>query len=90
MLQMTPCMLHMETRVGLKIVTLILQDGLRNAKDSLLPYTQHVRSEYQIEQIYKKSIEGLFNTKILGNTINKHHCDVPPKNDLTGSSHGMG
>ena len=90
MLQMTPCMSHMETRVGLKIMSLILQDGLSNAKGSLLPSTQNIRSEYQREQIYNKHIEGLFNTTILGNMINKYQHDLPLEDDPKGSSRIIG
>ena len=45
MLQMKPCILHINARVRLKITTLIFQDSLSNAKGSLLPSTQNIRGE---------------------------------------------
>ena len=44
-LQMIPCMLHMETRVGIKIISLTLQDSLSNAKGGLLQSTSDINNE---------------------------------------------
>ena len=69
---MTPCTLHTETRLGVKVLTLILQDGLNNAKGSLLPSTINVRSEIKREDVCRKKMEGAINNSILGSDYKKH------------------
>ena len=39
LIQAIPCILHMENRVGINILTLLMIKGLSNAKDSKLLYT---------------------------------------------------
>ena len=70
-LQMIPCILHMETRVGVKITILILQDGLSNAKGRFLENTHNANSEHRREETYKSSINSLLNNHILGNNVKK-------------------
>jgi len=89
-LQMIPCILHMETRIGIKILCLILQDGLSNAKGGLLVGTSNVRSEQKREEIYKKRIENLINTSIIGNEINKYQYDLPLEDDPNGTGRRIG
>ena len=60
---MMPYTLHVETRIGLKVLTLILQDGLSNAKGGLLSSTSSVRSESRRENMFKSSIDELFNNE---------------------------
>ena len=90
MLQMIPCILHMETRLGLKVLTLILQDGLSNAKGSLLPSTINVRSENKREEICKKKIEDMINNSILGSDCKKYQCELPLEPNPNGTGRRIG
>ena len=89
MLQMIPCILHMETRVGIKILTLILQDGLSNAKWALLSCTSSANGETAKEIVFKKN-DDLFNYKILGDNVNKYQYDLPLELDPNGAGRRLG
>ena len=87
---MTPCILRMETRVSVKVMTLMLQDGLINAKGSLLENTNNVNSHHIREEIHKSSINVLLNNHILGNDINKHQHDLPLEDNPSGTGRRIG
>ena len=80
----------METRVGVKIMTLTLHDGLSNAKGRLLESTNNVNSEHRREKIHKYSIDALLNNHALDNTINKHQHDLPLEDNPSGTDRRIG
>lgn len=41
---MIPYILHFETRIGIKLLTLIPKEGLTNAKGQLLPEPEAIRN----------------------------------------------
>ena len=90
MLQMTPCTLHVETRIVLKVLTLILQDGLSNARGGLLSSTHGVRSQSRRGNMFKISIDELFNIEILGDSVNKYQCGMRLEDDPNGTGRRLG
>ena len=70
-LQMIPCIMHMDTRVGLKILTVILQDGLSNRQGRMLERVNDINSEYQRKEVCCEGMNNVINTKVLGNNDNK-------------------
>lgn len=61
----------METKIGLKITTLILQYGLSKTKGGILLSTSNINSECRREEICKSSIDLLLNNAILDNNVSK-------------------
>ena len=90
MLQMTPCILYLETRVSVTIITLILQDSLGNAKGRHLENTHNVNSDHKREEMWKSFINLLLNNHILGNNINEHQCDLPLADNPSGAGRRIG
>jgi len=84
------CILHMETRIRIKIFTLMLQDGLSNAKAGLISATNNIRSEQKKEKIFKTLIENVLNTQIIGNNINKYQYELPLEDDPNGTGRRIG
>ena len=68
---MVPHIIHIKTHIRIKLLTLILQDGLANSKGSLLEYSKHVNSGSKRKDLYCKAINNILNTKILRNSNNK-------------------
>ncbi|KAL7559833.1 hypothetical protein ACA910_015372 [Epithemia clementina (nom. ined.)] len=82
MMDSVPCILHMENRVGLKFLTLVLKKGLTNAKGdgtgSLLPYIgTNIRSENKRIETFLAHIARVMNTKVLGSNDNPTQWQVP-------------
>ena len=63
LMQAIPCVLHMEMRVGLKILTMLLLDGLAAAKDSTLTFPG-AKTEKQRVRAYVKEIEKKINENV--------------------------
>ena len=76
--------------MGIKLITLVIQEALRIYKKCLLQGVQEVRSEHDSEQFYKNSIDDLLNDVILGNEINKHKCDLPLEDNSNDSGRIIG
>ena len=74
MLQMTPCMLHMETRIGLKVLTLILKDSLSNAKGGLLSSASSVRSEIKGKTYLRVALMNCLTLKKCGDSKIRKQC----------------
>ena len=64
LMETIPCILHMEMRVGIKILTMILIEGLAEAKAGTLFNNQP--SEAKRVQLYIDSIETIMNQRVLG------------------------
>ena len=64
LLQAIPCILHMENRVGIKVITMLLIRGLSNVKEGVL-YSEHKSMNKRIE-MYIEDVTNIVSTKILG------------------------
>ena len=76
LMQAIPCVLHMEMRVGLKILTMLLLDGLAAAKDSTLTFPG-AKTEKQRVRAYVKEIEKIINENVLGEEWNPSQWKCP-------------
>jgi hypothetical protein len=70
-----PCILHMEMRVGLKILSVLIMEGLSEAKAGRL-YSE-LRSENGRVEAYIKEVEHIVNSQMLGNTTDKSIWKCP-------------
>jgi hypothetical protein len=64
LMQTLPCVLHMENRNGIKILTMVLIEGLSNAKKKLL-YMDTSAEGTRVSR-FISDIESLINTTIIG------------------------
>jgi hypothetical protein len=64
MINAVPCILHMENRVGLKILTRLLMAGLDNAKKGLLYADENSVNERML--LFIKGVENVLNTQAWG------------------------
>ena len=79
LLQWIPCILHMENRIGIKILTLLLAEGLSHAKSGSHPLYQQ-SSKAKRERAFAQKIEDIINCQILGSGFNKWQFKVPLEN----------
>ncbi|KAL7559763.1 hypothetical protein ACA910_010434 [Epithemia clementina (nom. ined.)] len=82
MMDSVPCILHMENRVGLKFLTLILKRGLTKAKGNGNGSTLHyigseVENENKRIEIFLQKVQEKMNTKVLGTCDNQTQWLVP-------------
>ena len=75
LIQAIPCILHMENRVGLKILTMLLITGLSNARKHLL-YGDELAEGMRIEHFFT-DIECILNTKIIGDDMGPSQWQCP-------------
>ena len=70
LVQAIPCILHMEMRVGLKILTMFINAGLGEAASSSLPWQQGPQekniTQNKMKDQYAEQIEKVINECILG------------------------
>jgi hypothetical protein len=59
-----PCILHCENRVGLKLLTMLLVEGLSNAKKALL--FAELPTEQKRIDCYISTVQAIINSEILG------------------------
>ena len=90
LLQWIPCILHMENRVGLKILTMLLSEGLEIAKEGKKHplYMQSLVKER--EEAFVKNIQNVINNKILGEGLNKWQFTVPIEKGRDGEGSIIG
>ena len=81
MLQMMSCLLRVETRDGLKVIKLVLQDWLSDSKGALSLRAPSANGETSREHFWKSSVKNLFNNEIIGDSTNKHQWDMPLEDD---------
>ena len=79
MMSVLPCILHMEIRIGIKMLSMLLKEGLTNAKMKKLQWipprnstTIGTRSQYFI-----KRIREIVDTTILGSTNQTAQTKIP-------------
>ena len=80
-----PCMLHLEIRVGIKILTTILQKGLSNALNGKLLTTVNVSNKQQRLSIFKNEVNNCFNQQLWGTNDNPGFWDMPTEKDRDGN-----
>lgn len=81
-LQLVPYILHLETRIGLKLLTLMCKEGLTNTKGKILNVIQSIGSENKREKFYRENIENLFNNSIIGSGHNIFQFVLPLEKTL--------
>ena len=81
-LQLVPYILHLETRIGLKLLTLMCKEGLTNTKGKILNVIQSIGSENKREKFYRENIENLFNNSIIGSGHNIFQFVLPLEKNL--------
>ena len=81
-LQLVPYILHLETRIGLKLLTLMCKEGLTNTKGKILNVIQSIGSENKREKFYRENIENLFNNSIIGSGHNIFQFALPLEKTL--------
>ena len=70
LLQWIPYIMHMETHMGIKILTMLLSEGLAHAKGSSHPNYQQSSLKASKEE-FCKSINKVINNEILGSGFKK-------------------
>jgi hypothetical protein len=70
-LDAVPCVLHMENRVGLKMMTLLLSDGLSHAKSGELYSQEFPNNAGERLAKFVKDVEVYVNSHILGEIDNE-------------------
>jgi hypothetical protein len=68
LIQAIPCILHLENRIGIKILTMLVIEGLSNAKKGLL-YT-HITAEGPRVKLFFERIADIVNKQVLGTETN--------------------
>ena len=76
LLQWIPCIMHMENRVGIKILTMLLSEGLAHAKGGTQPSYQQASVKAR-EHAFCASVNSIINNTILGSGFNKWQFSVP-------------
>ena len=79
MMDLVPCILHMEIRMGIKILTLCFKQGITNAKQGLLSWQkdEDKTSDKRAAEAYRDVIEDLVSTTIFGTERNIAKWDFP-------------
>ena len=70
-----PCILHMENRVGIKILTMLLVEGLSNVKEKTI--FENIQHEGPRIHTFLNRIAIVTNREILGNDENPSQWKVP-------------
>ena len=87
LLQLVPCILHLETRVGLKLFTILLEDGLSEYMYGTHAQVNNINSEKERIKLFVNLIETEINTKILGDSRLPYQFKIPmEKNKSTSKS----
>jgi hypothetical protein len=76
-----PCSLHMENRIGLKFLTLLLTEGLSNAMDKKLYMTEFPRSEAKRRRKLLQDVNRHMNKTILGSRSSPAQWECPTEGD---------
>ena len=86
-----PCIMHCETRVCIKVLTLLLIEGLSSAQGGRLDGEEYLNcTDKEREDIFLRKVENIINTKILGNDDTPSQWSVPTvKNKGESTSIGI-
>ena len=72
-----PCIMHCENRVGLKILTMILIEGLSNYQGKKFDHLNNINSLKAREELYVKNIEKEMRSSILGSYGSEAQWSLP-------------
>lgn len=75
LLQAVPCILHLENRVSLKTIEVLLNEGIKNARDG--PLYPNVTGKEKKVAAYLDDVERLMNTTVLGRDWNPAQWKCP-------------
>ena len=64
-----PCIMHCENRVGIKLLTMLLIEGLSNFQGANFAHLASTRSQKEREQLFVESIEKEVSGNILGSNL---------------------
>ena len=81
-----PCLLHLENRCGIKIVTTILEFGLTNALNGQLGFTTEVRSQKDRLALFEKHVNDCFNKVLWGERSSPACWKLPVEKDRDGNT----
>lgn len=76
-----PCLLHLENRVGIKIVTCILRAGLQNAIDAKGLIYDQVTSKWQRIKQFLDRANAVFKKKLFGTPQKQCRWNIPYEDD---------
>jgi len=79
--QAIPCILHLENRTLLKLLFLMLREGLANAQGKLLEQTRGITSMSEREAKFIEAISNVMNEEILGSLENKAQWKLPTESN---------
>jgi len=79
--QAIPCILHLENRTLLKLLFLMLREGLANAQGKLLEQTRGITSMSEREAKFIEAISTVMNEEILGSLENKAQWKLPTESN---------
>jgi hypothetical protein len=68
LIQAIPCILHMENRIGIKILTMLLVEGLSNAKAGLI-YNEITAEGNRVKHFFR-TVADIVNKQVLGSEDN--------------------
>ena len=80
-----PCLLHLENRCEIKMVTVILQFGLANALGGKLDSTQSIGSQQERLKFFETAVNKCFNTTLWGELSSPASWKLPTKRDKNGN-----
>jgi hypothetical protein len=85
LIQAIPCILHLENRIGIKILTMLLIEGLSNAKKGLL--YNHIVAEGPRVDLFFRRIADIVNKQVLGtaNNSTEWECATDDKRKEIGT-----
>jgi hypothetical protein len=88
MMQAIPCILHCSNRVNIKLLSVLLTDGLNNAKSKKI-LSEHAGLGKRIDN-FLLGAETIVNQSILGTVRDPAQWSVPLKDDSTKSETNIG
>ena len=77
LLQAIPCILHMENRVGLKILTMLLTEGVHNSMEGQIYADIPITHRKKLFNKFLDDIEGKINYEIFGDLLNPTQWKCP-------------
>jgi len=87
LLQLIPCILYLEARCGLKLFSILLEDGLSEYIYCVHPNIANENSKKERIKLFSNLVENAINTSILGDSRSPYQFNIPIEiNQSTGKS----
>ena len=80
-----PCLLHLEIRCGIKIITTLLQNGLSYALNGKLDSTAEIGNKQVRLQVFTKEVNECFNRTLWGTPTDPGFWEMPTETDKDGN-----